>query len=297
MIPPRTWLFGDMAQAETRVVAWRGPVPSLKKWFLEGRDVHSNTTQMIARVIQENKLKIHKNLFHTKHWSEYGKGDEEREVTKRVAHGYDNVIGKKRVSLILGVPEATAQMLLDLHGKVFPEIASGYHAWIRHQIKTTRTLVTPEPVRFRKVFWDLIDDDVLRQAYASYKQIIVASILNQTLYKCARIFAEDHDETLREQWCAWYGRENLDLWRRLHDRQDRSPQAILWGGMDIRLNVHDAGGISVPDDPDILRWAANTWRAAGEVPIYITPEDPLIIPIDFKTGPTWGNLHDYKIPA
>lgn len=289
-----------MSQAESRVVAWRGPVPKLKQWFLEGKDVHSNTCQLIARVIQEGKLPTPKGMFKRQHWSEYvdkKSCGEEREITKRVAHGYDNVIGKKRVSLILGIPEKDAQLLLDVHGKIFPEISKGYHRWVANEVKTTRMLVTPEPVRFRKVFWDLINDDVLRQAYASYKQIIVASILNQTLYKCARIFKEDRDERFREQWINWYGHENWDCWRKLRDTGSRSPQAILWGGMDIRLNVHDAGGISVPDDNDTLCWAASNWRAAGEVPIYITPEDPLVIPIDFKTGPTWGSLVDYKLAA
>ncbi len=294
----RVWLFGDMNQAESRVVARRGPVPKLDQWYREGKDVHLHVTQLIAKVIQESRIKMPTDVFTNKPWQDMvdkPSAGEAREQSKRIVHGYNYQIGKKKMSLILRIEESMAQLLMEIYGKLFPEIASGYQAWIRDELKRTRAIVTPHPVRFRKVFWDIINEDTLRQAYASYPQIIVASTLNNTLYKCANIFREDHNEDFKEQWIAWYGHENWDRWLRLRDGKSKSPEAILWSGMDIRLNVHDAGGISVPDDSDVLMWAARTWRRYGEVPIEITPEDPLTIPIDFKVGPTWGDLHDYKL--
>ena len=62
------------------------------------------------------------------------------------------------------------------------------------------------------------------------------------------------------------------------------------------LILFSSNSIAMADNNiDIINWAATTWRAVGEVPIYITAEDPLIIPIDFKMGPSWGELKDYKI--
>lgn len=296
---PRIWLFGDYNQAESRVVAWRGPVPKLRQWYTEGKDVHIHVTHLIARVIQENHIQIPNDLFTRKPWAEFVKGDEEREQSKRIVHGYNYEIGKDKMSIILGVPEALAGLLLEIYGKLFPEIKGNYHTWIREQLKRTRTLWMPEPVRFRKVFWDQITDDVYRQAYASYAQLTVGAMLNRTLARCARVFKEDHDEKLKDQWCMWYGTENWDDWRRLRDSGLASPQAILWGGMDIRLNIHDAGGISVPNDPSLVQWAAMQWRAFGQETIWIEKDRPLVIPVDFKTGKTWGSedLKDYKIPA
>ena len=289
-----------MNQAESRVVAWRGPVPKLKQWYKEGKDVHIHVTQLIAKVIQESKIRMPNDIFTNKHWSEFAdkqSGGEAREQTKRIVHGYNYLIGVNKMALILGVLPHVAMILLNIYDKLFPEVKTGYHRWIERELKNSRTITTPEPVKFRKVFWDIINEDTLRQAYASYPQITVASILNRALYKCSTIFREDDNEDFKEQWCVWYGKENWDAWRKLRDLRTRSPIAILWGGMDIRLNVHDAGGISVPCANEVIKWAAQTWRKAGEVPIYITPEDPLVIPIDFKVGPSWGELKDYKIVA
>jgi hypothetical protein len=295
MIATRIWLFGDYNQAESRVVAWRGPVAKLKQWYTEGKDVHLHVTHLIAKVIQESKLRLPIDTFVSKPWNEFVKGDEAREQVKRIVHGFNYLIGKKKMGLILGVPEGTADTLMTIYDRLFPDIRIRYHAWIQDQIKRTRTIWTPPPVAFRKVFWDQINDDTLRQGYASYPQIIVAGMLNRTLAHCATIFREDRDDKLKGQWCAWYGDTNWERWQYLRDANSRSPQAILWGGMDIRLNVHDAGGISIPDDPDLVHWAADTWRAKAEEPIQITKEDPLVIPVDFKTGKTWGDLKDYKL--
>ena len=299
MVAPRIWLFPDMNQAESRVVAWRGPVPKLRQWYIEGQDVHLKMTHLIAKAIQESKIPIPKRggiaLFTRKPWDEFIKGDEEREQTKRIVHGGNYEIGGKKTALILGVSEVLARILLAIYYSLNPEIKNNYHAWIRAELKRTRTLWMPNPVRFRKVFWDILDDDTYRQGYASYPQCIVAAMLNRTLVHCANIFRKDSNELLKDQWCAWYGVENWDHWRSLRDVNDRSPQAILWSGMDIRLNVHDAGGISAPSDPDLVRWAVVTWRGKAEEQIWITENDPLVIPVDFKTGSSWGELEDYKI--
>ena len=304
----RIWLFGDYNQAESRVVAWRGPVKKLKQWYSEGRDVHLETTLLIAKIVQQNNLKLPQGLYETIPWdafcdgtlthktcAHYRKGSEEREQTKRIIHGYNYKVGKKKVSLILNVPEAVAELLMTIYGKLNPDIAGGYHVWIENEIRRTRMIVTPEPVRFRKVFWDQINDDTYRQAYASYPQIIIASMLNRTLEYCCTIFRRDDNEDLKDQWCAWYGAGNWDDWRKLRDSDVRSPLAILWGGMDVRLNAHDAGGISIPNDPELVWWAATTWKTKGEETIWIEKDIPLVIPIDFKKGPTWGLLEDYKL--
>lgn len=67
--------------------------------------------------------------------------------------------------------------------------------------------------------------------------------------------------------------------------------------MDVRLNVHDAGGISVPNDNDLIAWTTTTWKTKAEERIMVDPNDPMVIPVDFKKGPTWGgdDLKDYKI--
>jgi hypothetical protein len=296
---PRIWLFGDYNQAESRVVAWRGPVPKLKKWYQEGQDVHLHVTKLVARVIQESKIRLPPRdgvaIFTRKHWDDFIKKDEEREQCKRIVHGGNYKVGIKKVALILGVDEKTAKLLVDIYFKLFPEIITNYHGWIESELKRTRTLWTPEPVRFRKVFWDQLNDDTFRAAYASYPQGTVGAMLNRIIKILSNIFREDIHEEYRDQWMAWYGAENWDRWRSLRDRGVRTPQAILWSGFDIRINAHDAGGISIPNIPDLVRWAARLWKQTGEVPIQVTPQETMVIPIEFKTGPNWGLQTEYVV--
>jgi hypothetical protein len=124
-------------------------------------------------------------------------------------------------------------------------------------------------------------------------------MLTRTIGICSNIFLEDVKEELKSQWEAWYGVENWDSWRKLRDNHSRTPRGILWSGMDIRLNVHDAGGISIPDSNDLIHWAARTWKYHAETPIAVHENETMVVPVDFKIGKTWSadDLKDYKLVA
>ncbi|MCI0557951.1 MAG: hypothetical protein MN733_05605, partial [Nitrososphaera sp.] len=232
---------------------------------------------------------------HSKAAQMFGKGDEEREISKRIVHGSNYDMGVDKLALVLGVTESFAKVLYGIYHTLFPEVKRDYHALVRRWIDTKRTIWTPEPVRFRRVFYGRIDEHVYRSAYASYPQYTVGGMLNRTLGICSRIFLNDADEALKEQWCNWYGMENWDEWQRLKARGVRSPKAIRWSGFDIRLQGHDSFGVSIPDDPDLIRWAATEWRSVAETTIHISETNKLVIPLDFKTGPSWGDMRDLKV--
>lgn len=307
---PRTWLFSDYNQAESRIVARLGPVPKLDQWYREGVDVHTYVARLIAKTVQENHITMPsigegRQMFKWKPWDQFGKGDDERDTAKRCVHGNNYDMGIDKLALVLGCDLSTATILHRIYHALFPEIRGNYHAWVRRQLLTTKTIWTPEPVRFRKVFHTInsyspLDDNTLRSAYSCYPQCTVGYLLVRTLNHCCRVFNDDILEKLADQWKAWYGKENWDTWRRLRDSGLRTPQAILWGGMHVRTNTHDEGGISIPNDPDLVRWAATEWKRVAEVPLKIRPEKPeddLIIPVNFKIGPTMAStdLKDYKL--
>lgn len=309
-VAPRIWLAGDYNQAEVRVVAWKAPVPKLKTWFQEKKDVHSHVCSLIAQVVQQERVPTPINpatgvpLFKGKSPDLYTKGDEERELSKRCVHAYDYGMGAEKFALITGISHRLSQTLLGIYGALFPEIKTRYHSWVEKCLKTTKTIWMPEPVRFRKVFHSVnpyfpVDDNTLRSAYSCYPQCTIGAMLIRTLGLCTKIFLHDLGDELKDQWCAWYGPENWDTWRLLRDRGIRTPKAIVWGGMDLRLNIHDSGVMSVPDDPDLVRWAALTWKTYAEVPIEIgtEKEDHLIVPVDFKKGTTLASEDqvDYKL--
>lgn len=306
---PRVWCIADYNQAESRIVARLGPVPKLDKWYREGVDVHTYVARLIAKTVQENRIVMPTNngrqMFKWKPWEEFGKGDTERDTAKRTVHGNNYDMGIDKLALVLGVDIATATILHKIYHALFPEIRANYHAWVRKQLLTHKCIWTPEPVRFRKIFYAVnpytsLDENILRSAYSCYPQCTVGYLLVRTLNKCCSIFANDTREELRSQWEAWYGKENWDAWCSLRDSGTRTPRAILWGGMDVRTNLHDAGGISIPNDSDLIRWATSVWKETAEIPLKIRPEKPednLVIPVDFKIGPTMANedLREYKI--
>src|SRR5437588_4146401 len=154
-LAPRIWLFADYNQAESRVVAWRGPVPKLREWYAAGVDVHSYVCRLIAKVIQENNVQTPTNqdtnvqLFKVKPPEAYGKGDEEREISKRTVHAYNYGMGVAKFAIITGLPEAFAAILLKIYSSLFPEIKSNYHSWVEGCIRSKRTIWMPSPVRFR----------------------------------------------------------------------------------------------------------------------------------------------------
>jgi DNA polymerase-1 len=131
----RVWVFGDLSQAEARVVAWAGPVASLKQLFAAGEDVHSTVARNIARVVQEHKIKLPGHLFQTKLWSSYGQGDPERQIAKTTVHASNYGMGCDKFGRVTGLPEKHAKELQEIYFYLYPEIRTKYQAKITQQLK------------------------------------------------------------------------------------------------------------------------------------------------------------------
>lgn len=265
----KVWIFADYSQAEARVVAWAGRVTLLKEWFSAGKDVHSGVAQMIARYVQENRFALPDKLFATKHWSEFGKGDPERQLSKSTVHANNYGMGKLKFSQITGLPARYAEALQTIYFRLFPEIRTGYQAWIEEQLRRTRTLVLPQgwPLQF----YDMFGPELSRTAYALYAQSTVGLMLTHTL----------------NEVCEHFSREVRGL---------RKPSAIRAQGLDVRLQIHDAIGAAIEDDPAQISYACSIIKKAAEEPISIRGEE-LVIPVDFKVGPTWGEAKDWHEPS
>jgi hypothetical protein len=295
---PMVFLFGDCNQAESRVVAWKGPVPKLKQWYQEGVDVHSYVANEIADYIKKHKIKLPGGMFSN---PPYGKGTEEREKSKRTVHAANYGMEADKYATIVGLQLEIAKRLYKIYFDLFPEIKTNYQSGVENILKTTRTIWVEHPFPFRKIFWGEINATTFRSAYSCYPQCLVGSIVDNAIRQCRAIFFEDKNEDLKEHWCEYYGEDNWDEWRRLRDSDDHNPERFKWRGIDIPLNVHDAGGIRVPDKPDLVRWCAIEWKRRTEIPLTITPfnkaygVETMVIPVDFKKGANWGVGEDYKV--
>lgn len=322
MIAHRIWLSGDLNQAESRIVAWKAPVPRLRQWYHEGRDVHSMVGQRISRVIQATNITMPMRadrsgeMFKTVHPDLFSKttAPEERDIAKRTVHGsnYDMMIDK--LALVLGVPREVAEVIYKIYHGLFPEIKRDYHGWCLTQLTKHKCIWTPEPVRFRKVFhgvnsYEPIDSDTLRSAYSCYPQCTVGAILARVLNRACTVFVREVSrsvagasiwspiEELRPIWEMWYG-DNYDAWTKNVNRHD--PLTILRRGVDVRMDVHDSINISTPNDSVVLQWAASILKEAAEMTLVINDDlewGRMIIPMDFKIGLNLLDMHDFKLEA
>lgn len=265
--------MGDYSQAEARVVAWKGPVPALKRWFTEGVDVHAQVARQIAKFVQTRGIKMPRNLFMTKPWEAYAKGDPERDLAKNTVHGNNYGLGKRKFALMTGLPENYAGQVQDIYHHLFPEVRTGYQRGIEDELRKGRTLTTAQG--WTRTFYDQWSDDLLRIAYAFYPQSTVGAMLVKTLTDVCEFFTGAHGLGVAPGHPC-------------------SPQRIRARGFDCQLQIHDAVGVVCEDDPATIAYTVKVIKMVAEHPIVVGGEE-LVIPMEFKIGPSWGELTDYKL--
>lgn len=261
----RVWVFADYKQAEARVVAWRGPVPKLKEWFNNKEDCHLNVAKLIGRVVQASKLVIPNGLFCNKPWDQFTEKDSERQIGKNCVHSGSYGVGSDKWALIAGVPEPIAKIVLALYYKLFPEIKSGYQKWIDDCLDHNSTITTP--LGRRHTFYDRPGPDRSRSAYSLYAQNTVGDLLSICISRINTCLSS------------------------LSDIQGPvTPQAIQQCGLDMALQLHDNVGVRC-EESEIDKTCQIIYEA-GMIPMEIAG-DTLVIPMDFKVGPSWGQTEDY----
>jgi len=261
----KVWVFGDLKQAEAMVVAWRGPVPLLKQWFRAGEDVHLNVAKLIGKTVQANKLKLPNGLFGNKPWQEFTKSDPERQIGKSGVHSGSYGVGSDKWALVTGLPEPIAKLILEIYYKLFPEIKSGYQAYIDSCLAKDSTIITP--LGRRHTFYDHPSPDRSRSAYSLYAQCTVGDLLSICLDRINRCF------------------NNLD-----DVEGPITPLAIAKCGLDTALQEHDAVGVRCFENE--VDNVCSIIHKASQIPMEMAG-DTLVIPMEFKVGPSWGELKDY----
>ena len=281
-MPRRIWLCADYSQAEARVVAWAGPVPTLRDLFQRGDDVHLYVARHIAKHIQDNHIQmpevpmpladgttVKQRIFAWKPWDQLTADDHERYVSKRTVHANNYGMGKTKFAVITGLPISTAETVQKIYFILFPEVQTGYQAWIDSLLNSrTRTIVVPQG--FRRVFYDAAGPELSRAGYAFYPQTTVGLLLVDTLTEVCEVFAKDLGQT----WIT----NPID------------PDVLLRAGYNVRLQMHDSLAIALDEDPGLIADVATTVKNIGERPLVIrNPKDQidmLSIPMDFKVGYT-----------
>jgi DNA polymerase-1 len=177
----------DLAQAESRFVAWDGPVPKLMQFLTEGRDVHKYVASRIFNKLEEE-------VTH-----------EERQLGKKSGHAANYMVGPhtfadqclKDFGLVFSRSEA--ERILEGYHNAFPEVRTNYQKKVIDEVTRTRKLETP--MGRERFFYDRPGPDMEREACAYRPQSTIPDITN-ALMKFMRgkvpLLLQVHDSLLFE---------------------------------------------------------------------------------------------------
>lgn len=260
----KIFVSADGSQAEARVVAWKGPVPKLKQWFIDKVDVHLSLTRLISEHVHKYNVKLPNNMYLRKLPLEYTKEDEERQTSKNCVHANNYEVGKRKFAAMCGgIPESVAETLQVMYFSILPEIKTGYQRKIREAIQRNATIVIPPPFNWKRTFYSYtfgtykdVDDEVYRKAYAFYAQTTIGCWL-------INLFNEASEEDI-----------------------------------DIKLQAHDSICCVCDDSESAINSVCTTLQRINMTKNVIDIEgEPLVIPLDFKVGYNFGDMKDYKLVA
>lgn len=269
----KVWVFGDYSQAEARVVAWRGPVPRLKQWFKDNEDIHINLAKLIAKIVQQGNIPLprpgtnQRDLFSRTPWDKLTKSvdSHERDIAKNCNHANNYGVESAKFALMTGLPEPIARVIQAMHFKIFPEIKTGYQRWIDDCLRSNSTIITP--LGRRHTFYDRPSPDRSRSAYSLYAQNTIGDLLSLCMGRLHECF------------------DSVSNFRVV------SPDVLVKCGLDIALQEHDAVGVR--SEESRVDETCKLIKDAGEIPLEIAG-DTLIVPMEFKVGPSWGEAKEYK---
>lgn len=181
----------DLQQAESRFVAFDGPVPKLQKMYEDKIDIH--------RFVAAHPLMFNKPQDQI--------SDDERQLGKKTGHAANYGMSPPTLSdqclkeMDLVVPIDKAKRMLDGYHAAMDGGILRWQAKIRDEVSKTKKLTTPMGrVRF---FYDRIGDDLFREAYAYRPQSTIPDIINRLIRKMYRskgvtLLAQIHDSALMQ---------------------------------------------------------------------------------------------------
>lgn len=242
--PGKVLLKCDLMSAEFRDVMWEANIRKIITKYVENPfwDVHTWFASIAFNVPEDKVERKNPN------------GLSQRDRAKNGIYGGNYRMQPEKAALTYKVPLAEAKFILDRYRNVaVPEVQSQYWSKIERNLQATRTRINPIG-RIRQ-FFDRLDDDCYRVAYADLPQSTVADIIN-------RAFAI-LDDILPEDQCC------------------------------ILLQVHDE--ILLECDEDKVDYFAPIIRNVMEYPIYCkdTPE-ALVIPAEIQVGKNWYEMKEVE---
>ncbi len=161
----------DLATAETRIVAAIGPVPSLLEAFAKGEDVHSLTAGLMFG-------KDPRDVSDEDGSSSLGTGRfSERFWGKKTNHELAYDLGYRKFALQYQMSEKEAKELINAWHRIYPEVRSSYHMWVKEELRATKRLTNL--FGRTRIFLGEWGGDLFRDGYAFTPQSTVPDMINE----------------------------------------------------------------------------------------------------------------------
>ena len=235
----------DGAQAEARVVARLCKALFGKSRFDElfesGRSIHKCVASIIYKVPEDSIKKDNQPgaMYYT---------------AKRAVHAYDNGMGPGKFAILTRKPLHEAETLLKTCAKEFPEVADGYHPWVRTNLHKSRTLINS--YKRPHTFLGRLDDKTYRSGYTFYQQ---SSIGDHVI-----LAYDDFAELVKPEW-----------------------------QVELLLTTYDSITYQVLADPDIVWASFQLVKELMERPLAIQ-QLSLVVPCEASLGRSYRGLYPFK---
>jgi len=188
----RKLVKADLSQAEARATAWVSQDHTLIKKFLDPSfDVHSYNASLIYKIPESEVTR-----------GVVDGGMSQREKVKRIVHGANYGIKAVTCSKITRLLLSEVKLALDAYISSKPQLVLWWKS-LEEEVKATRILKTP--FGRQRIFFDRLDDNLFRSAYAFIPQSLVADMVLRAFYmidkllpKGAFLVLQVHDEVIVE---------------------------------------------------------------------------------------------------
>ena len=194
----------DLEQAENRIVAYVGEIIEMIECFEKDIDVHSRTGRMIMNIYYNGKIPKTvdvRDLCHfgdgTHTWVDWG---------KKANHGFNYDWSYKAFALKNEMTEKDGKLVYDGYHKLYPGVQQNFHAYVRLQLRTTRSLTNlmGRKTLFMNALKGPKADNTFKEAYSCIPQGTVGDIINkrglnyiyynQDLFAPIELLRQVHDE-------------------------------------------------------------------------------------------------------
>lgn len=161
----------DLSGADSRFVAFCGPVPLMKEAYEKGIDLHSLTASLLFGIPIDA-------VSREKGSSDIGNGMySQRDWGKKMNHSSNYGIGKRELSYRLEITEKEAGILLAAYHAQYPEVRSNFQNQIVQMLRNGRRVFNP--FGRSRLFLDRWGETLFQDAYAFFPQSGVADIINR----------------------------------------------------------------------------------------------------------------------